>query len=327
MLLHESSRNGPVLVIDEPVTIILSHPWERVNFCPIRDANPFFHLIEGLAMLGNVNDVEILSRFAKRMYDFSDDGKTYNAFYGTRARAWKLHDGNLLDQLHWVIGTLKTDKTSRQAVVQLWDPVDLQLPTKDKACNLCMLFYVRENQLCMTTFNRSNDAVLGGVSGANIVHLSMFQEYVATCVGLPMGRWCHVSNNLHVYIEDKKTQEVLQGYKNSGEDPYSEKTAIPSYMCCHIGEVTLFMHEIRTFFNILKEYKKGYCINADHFATPFFRRVVIVLFNAWVLHRDMHLTKQARDTIPGNYYENGQSPVLDWHLAAYNWLGRRLDNR
>ena len=47
---HES-RNGPVLVIEEPVTVCYENPNERVLFNTRRDANPFFHLFESLWML------------------------------------------------------------------------------------------------------------------------------------------------------------------------------------------------------------------------------------------------------------------------------------
>ncbi len=40
----DQSRNGPVLVIDEPVIITYEKPQERVLFNKERDANPFFHL-------------------------------------------------------------------------------------------------------------------------------------------------------------------------------------------------------------------------------------------------------------------------------------------
>lgn len=92
---QDQSRNGPVLRFDGPVTICLTHPWERANYCPIRDANPFFHVMESVAMLSNWNSVRLLSYFAKNMASFSDNGRTYNAFYGTRARSY-----HGLDQLH-----------------------------------------------------------------------------------------------------------------------------------------------------------------------------------------------------------------------------------
>src|ERR1044072_2586002 len=141
-----TSRNGPVIRIMEPFTVCLLRPWERINFSVIRDCNPFFHLMEAMAMLAPVNNVGLMAHFAKNMSSFSDDGITFNAFYGTRARQWELlgvageHPGPRVDQLNLVIKELIEKPDSRQCVVQLWDPADLLITTKDKACNLCMLF-------------------------------------------------------------------------------------------------------------------------------------------------------------------------------------------
>jgi len=205
-----NTRNGPALRLPGVTTITLRHPWERVNFGAERDANPFFHLIESVAMLAGDtgNDVELLSYFAKNMLLFSDDGQRYNAFYGTRARAYRVSDQ--IDQLKEVCKILHADPESRQAVICLWDPdLDLGTKTKDKACNLTMIFEVENGRVNMTTFNRSNDAIWGGVTGANVVHLSFFQEYVACALDLQMGVWHHSSANLHVYLNNPKWPAVL----------------------------------------------------------------------------------------------------------------------
>ena len=54
----------------------------------------------------------------------------------------------------------------------------------------------------MTVFNRSNDLVLG-MLGANYVHFTFLQEYIANCLGVGVGKYNHVTNNLHVYTEGK----------------------------------------------------------------------------------------------------------------------------
>ena len=45
-------------------------------------------------------------------------------------------------------------------------------------CNTAIYFKVREGKLNMTVSNRSND-VIWGTFGANVVHMSILQEYVA----------------------------------------------------------------------------------------------------------------------------------------------------
>jgi thymidylate synthase len=147
-IVKKPSRNGKVLMIDEPVTITYSHPRERVLFNQARDCNPFFHLYEALWMLAGRNDVAPLAYYASKMKDFSDDGETFNGAYGDRWR-WATTDrfgddeGKSVDQLDILVNHLKADPTSRRAVLQMWNVEDDLLKLghytpcvggKEKAC-------------------------------------------------------------------------------------------------------------------------------------------------------------------------------------------------
>lgn len=304
--LLENSRNGAVRRIPEPVTIELTHPWERVCFSPLRDANPFFHVIEAMAMLAGENSVRLMAHFAKNMESFSDNGRDYNAFYGTRARVtWG-------DQLDAVIVELINNPTSRQAVVQLWDPADLTKKTKDKACNLELLFRVTPwHTVEMTTFNRSNDAVLGGVTGANIVHLSFFHEYVACGVGLPMGSWWHISNNLHAYVDHPKWQ-LMSAY-NDHVDFYVDMRYQPA---------PLFLNRVVFDREVTTLILRATALHASHyefpdgeFRTPFLAHTVVPIFNAWQAHK-------AGDRGTATLFA-GRIAAPDWRYVALQWLERR----
>src|SRR6187549_1871940 len=121
MGLERPSRNGPVLVMPGPVTTTYKRPTNRVLFSQRRDANPFFHCMEGLWMLAGRNDVEWPAYFAKNMRSYTDDGHTLHGAYGYR---WLKHFK--FDQLALIIDQLKHDPNSRRAVLQMWDaPVDL----------------------------------------------------------------------------------------------------------------------------------------------------------------------------------------------------------
>ena len=70
------SRNGPVRESECPVTTVYHRPQERVLFWEQRDANPFFHFMESLWMLGGRHDLDYVYQFNKGMKRYSDDGKT-----------------------------------------------------------------------------------------------------------------------------------------------------------------------------------------------------------------------------------------------------------
>jgi len=309
-VLHEESRNGPVLRLKGVVSVCLLKPWQRVNFCPARDANPFFHLIEAIAMLVGYNSVQLMAYLAKNMASFSDDGVRYNAFYGTRARSdWG-------DQLHHAIRILRSQPDSRQAVVQLWDPYDLTKQTKDKACNLSMLFHRSGGQLCLTSFNRSNDAILGGVSGANIVHLSMFQEYVACALGLPMGPWWHVSNNLHVYVNEPKWPALRMA---PGEDLYRYDNAELPHSPILKDAVLFDLYAAHLVQEMLMSIQSGRALEEPTIhAEPFLAHTVVPVWNAW-------LERKNGNPVQCEYWLS-RIDAADWRLACYRWYERRLEN-
>jgi hypothetical protein len=201
---EDQSRNGPVLRFPEPVLTTILNPRERVLFHAGRDANPIFHCLEAIHMLAGRRDVAFLKQFNSRIPLYSDDGVNFNAAYGYRMRN---HFGK--DQLAHVIDTLKNDPGSRQAVVQLWDAADLGRETKDKACNTQMIFAVNRGKLELTVTNRSND-IFWGYAGANAVHFTIIQEFVAAALGLEVGPYRTFSTNLHLYTELYNAVEYLE---------------------------------------------------------------------------------------------------------------------
>jgi hypothetical protein len=313
----ESSRNGPVLRIPDPVTIVLTHPWERVNVCPARDANPYFHFMEAMAMLAPFNSVSFLSHFAKPIAQFSDDGETFNAFYGTRAFC-RWHD-----QVEEVIGRLAANPKDRQTVVMLWDPQDNLMFTKDKACNLMMLFSVDTNgRVRMTTYNRSNDAVLGGVSGANIVHFSYFHEFVAQALGRAMGEWWHTSNNLHVYTDSPVWERVRERAQSRiSNDPYSIRDLQRRSLFTNGGEGSRNFRQAlsRTLACLDSCIRDGDNeIFFQETKEPHLDKNLIPMFNSWVMH------KRKAPEMAKSYASAIEDPA--WRLACTAWLERRYNN-
>ena len=113
---EQESRNGLTLEAVEPVATVYQKPTERVLFCEKRDANPFFHFIEGLWMIHGRNDLRPLTFFVESMRDFSDDNETLWGAYG-----WRWRDYFDKDQLDIIIAMLQRNPDDRRAVLQMWD--------------------------------------------------------------------------------------------------------------------------------------------------------------------------------------------------------------
>ncbi|MHC4157178.1 MAG: thymidylate synthase [Planctomycetota bacterium] len=129
-------------------------------------------------MLAGRNDVEWLAYFNANIANYSDDGEKFHGAYGYR---WRKHFEG--DQLMDIARALKANHDCRRQVLQIWDACDdLGRCSKDLPCNLTVHFQIGGTRirpvLNMTVFNRSNDVVWGAY-GANAVHFSMLQEYMA----------------------------------------------------------------------------------------------------------------------------------------------------
>ena len=297
----EPTRNGPALVVPEPVIITYRNPAERVLFHHGRDANPVFHLMEAIWMLAGRNDVAFLEQFNSRIGQYSDDGVTFNAAYGHR---WRSHFG--ADQLLWVIRLLQRDPHTRQAVVQMWDPADLDRPTKDKACNTQLVFDCRGGRLNMSVFNRSND-IWWGALGANAVHFSVLQEFVAAAVGLPVGVYRQISNNLHLYTE---LYDAAWYVKNP---PHAEE--FDMYAAGHVTTRPLLRS---------RDYA-GFLLECDRFCrSPFDERVEYEHPFFSEVARPIAMVSRVRRAQAGT----GQGWAAniraeDWRHAAFGWIHRR----
>lgn len=237
------SRVGEVIEILHPVISCYRKPRERMCYYPERDANPYFHIFEALWMLVGTNDVKWLERFNPRMLEFSDDGQTLNGAYGKRWRSWFGYD-----QIDAVITNLKNDKGTRRAVVAIWDGhKDLtNTKSKDLPCNISVIFQLRHGKLQMTVNNRSND-MLWGAYGANVVHFSFLQEYVADMIGAEVGEYFQISNNLHVYTN--KEGYPLEKCKNITElfDPYQDNGENFTYSKKLVEDAANFMNDLQDF--------------------------------------------------------------------------------
>lgn len=318
----QQTRNGPALVYPCPVTTVYERPRERVLTSHARDANPFFHFFESLWMLAGQCDGRFLNRFVKDFTDrYSDDGVTLHGAYGYR---WREQWG---DQLSVIIDRLRDDPTDRRSVLQIWSAeLDLGKSSRDLPCNTIVFFSVscEESQtlepsrpeLNMTVCNRSND-IIWGAYGANAVHFSMLQEYVAASVGVNVGKYWQISNNWHAYLETLDSLEekykALKFYDFS--DPYGFWTKDPV-------EPYPLMSEPREIWDqdLLIFVSQGPIVGMRD---PFFRRVATPMWHAWSEWKRSDRPKEDRITTAVEILQ--QCAASDWRKAAVEWLERRRE--
>ena len=75
----EDSRNGKVISFEDPLFLTILYPTERVLFDPLRNANPFFHVMEFIWMMAGSNDVNWIERFNKTYRRYADGELVHGA--------------------------------------------------------------------------------------------------------------------------------------------------------------------------------------------------------------------------------------------------------
>lgn len=308
---RRDSRNGKVTTFQTPCTIRYLAPRERVVFWPERDANPYFHLMESLWMLAGRNDVAFPATFAMNIAQFSDDGNIFHGAYGHR---WRVHFQ--MDQLAIIARDLKKSPDDRRQLLTMWDPrVDLGREGKDLPCNLQAVFQRDPNgALNMTVYNRSNDAVWGAL-GANCVHFSYLQEFLAAWIGCQVGQYWQVSANMHLYDFNSAgvmpLAEKARSYKQAlTNDPYEMGGVfvfplISSPVESWQSDLELFLSE---------------GTRAMGYKDQFFRRIAVPMLNSWAAFKETENTNRFTNALAAL---KAMPLECDWRLACAEWLERR----
>lgn len=323
----KTSRNGPVLVMPEPVTTHYRFPQQRVLFDAARDANPFFHLFEALWMLSGADDIAVPAYFVKQMAEYSDDGVTQHAAYGKR---WNRHG-----QLERCLEHLRQDPDSRRAIISIWDATIDGFPhqSKDFPCNTTLKFWIDQGALNMVVFNRSND-IIWGCYGANAVHFSFLQEYMASLLRVNIGFYEQVSCDFHAYRGDVNRNgfERLWPLANKGHtvdcyqsrwdpvhkaDPVNPMDLLPKLA----GADSIFSVELEQLMNMIRLLKQGGSFTHHQFKTPFLEQIALPMLEAhWIYRTQGPIVATAHlfnmETIYGR---------RDWIIAGQQWMSRRKE--
>lgn len=133
--------------------------------------------------------------------------------YGEQWRAWPASDGRKIDQLAWVIDTLKNFPERKHAVLSAWNPQFLYAMAKPgealsfPLCHILFHFNVSGNKLSCLLYQRSCDTFLG--VPFNIASYAALTMLIAKITGYQPGEFIHTLGDVHIYhdhLEQVKEQ-------------------------------------------------------------------------------------------------------------------------
>lgn len=317
---RQKSRVGEVVAYPTPVTTVYQRPMERVLFCSRRNANPWFHLFESMWMLVGRDDPQWLDRYVS---DFSsrfaeEDGRMHGA-YGKRWRGIfpaLFHPSQTSDQLEVLADLLRSDHTTRQAVLTMWSPqIDLLAPVLDKPCNTQVYFRPHQHgSLDMTILCRSND-MIHGAYGANAVHMSVLHEYMCARAGYTMGTMYQVSNNFHAYtaVLDKMFPDPLPVHLRwdvEDCDFYSTQQVSATPLFGGVLSWDTLDYELESWLSDPSNHSNS------SYSYPLFQDLLIPMSRVHDLVKSRHLSFALRacDSIAHS----------DWRHACWGWITRRI---
>ncbi len=114
--------------------------------------------------------------------------------------AWRVRE---VDQIRYVIDTLKTDPNSRRMVVTAWEPGNAAA-SKLPPCHYTYAFHVAEGRLNCHLTQRSGDVALG--IPFNLAAYATLTQMIAQECGLGLGRFAHTIVDAHIYMAEPGTE-------------------------------------------------------------------------------------------------------------------------
>ena len=139
----------------------------------------------------------------------TEDGEL-GPIYGKQWTAWPTQDGKTINQIDYVVHTLKTNPNSRRILFHGWNveylPDESVSPQENARngkmalppCHLLYQFYVANNKLSAHLYIRSSDLLLG--NPYNLAGVSFLTHMLAQQCDLGVGEVVVTMSDAHIYL-------------------------------------------------------------------------------------------------------------------------------
>jgi thymidylate synthase len=128
--------------------------------------------------------------------EWADADGELGPVYGKQWRSWEGADGQVHDQIRWVVDEIRRNPDSRRLIVSAWNVADLPRMAL-QPCHTLFQFYVADGRLSCQLYQRSGDIFLG--VPFNIASYALLTHMVAQACGLGVGDFVHTLGDAHLY--------------------------------------------------------------------------------------------------------------------------------
>lgn len=175
----------------------VENPRDRIAEIENRKINRKYALANFLWMLLGTRDGSFIVPFNEKGKAFLDEKMEINSAIGPHL--FKFLDGAFLE-LESIEKILKTDPSSRRAVLQLFQHSDLINGKKDVPCFNHLQFFLRNNFLHCHVVMRSQSALM--VLPYDFYLFSLLHEALSVRLNVQLGRLFYTCNSLHIYEDE-----------------------------------------------------------------------------------------------------------------------------
>lgn len=288
---RRETRGSVCFELPEPAIFKITQPWAREVTIPVRKWNGTLPYAESLWIASGRNDMEYITHYLSRMMDFSDDGHYMRGGYGPRYRDYNggkedyriesinVRQTGSVDQLRYVVECFKADFETRRAVMSFGDPMKDDFDdegrlkvTKDIPCTRELHFIKQSStdKLDLIVRMRSND-LIWGASAVNIFNYTFMQEYVAAILGMEVGNYYHIADNMHYYDRHEELVRLLSEMDGTEESAVMYEKTFKS-----LGDFDKLITSLSVEEMTMRKGMEGY--EAAKFTDPFFQHWYEVIY-------------------------------------------------
>jgi thymidylate synthase len=154
-------------------------------------------IYELLWFLRGETNIAYLKEHGVRIWDeWADENGDLGPVYGYQWRRWPGREGEEIDQIQALVGSLTRNPDSRRHLVTAWNPADVDrmaLPP----CHCLTQFHVADGRLSCQLYQRSADIFLG--VPFNIASYALLTLMLAQVCGYQPGDFVHTFGDAHLY--------------------------------------------------------------------------------------------------------------------------------